>query len=168
MRKHVLILANGFVDDAPRALPTELLTFADPACEMHVLAPVQLTRLQSLCSDLDQPRADAHERLDRILQDMTALGLSATGEIADEDQLLAIEDALAQSNAHAIVVVTHAPDQQNWRERQLIANVARFQLPVKDVLITRDGTVARPLHAERQTTPNGPTRCASRHEHGHR
>jgi hypothetical protein len=166
MRKHVLILANGFVNDAPRALPTDLLTFADPASEMHVLAPVHLTRLQSLCSDLDQPRADAHERLDRILQDMTALGLSATGEIADEDQLLAIEDALAQSNAHAIVVVTHAPGQQNWRERQLIANVARFQLPVKDVLITRDGTIATPSPREPWMTPNDPTRCAASHQHG--
>jgi hypothetical protein len=145
MRKPVLIVANGFVNDAPTALPTELLTFADPHSQMHVVVPAHLTRLQSLCSDLDQPRADAHERLERILQDMTALGLSATGKTADEHQLLAIEDALAQFHAHAIVVVTHVPDQQNWRERQLIANVARFRLPVQGVQITHDGTVAGPL-----------------------
>jgi hypothetical protein len=92
MRKRVLIVANGFVNDAPRALPAELLTFAEPDSEMHVIVPAHLTRLQSLCSDLDQPRADAQDRLDRILQDMTTLGLSATGHTADEDQLLAIEN----------------------------------------------------------------------------
>jgi hypothetical protein len=147
MRKRVLIIANGFVNDASRALPAELLTFAQPDSEMHVLAPAHLTRLQSLCSDLDQPRADAHDRLDRILQDMTTLGLSATGETADENQLLAVEDALAQYHSHAIVVITRIPAQQNWRERQLIANVARFGLPVQGALITRHGTVAGPLGA---------------------
>jgi hypothetical protein len=147
MRKRVLIVANGFVNDASRALPAELLAFAEPDCEMHVVVPAHLTRLQSLCSDLDQPRADAHDRLARILQDMTALGLSATGQTADEDQLLAVEDALAAFHAHAIVLVTRVPGQQNWRERQLIANVARFGLPVQGAVITRDGTVAGPLAA---------------------
>lgn len=147
MRKRVLIVANGFVNDASRALPPELRAFAEPGCEMHVVVPLHLTRLQSLCSDLDRPRADAHNRLDRILQDMTALGLSATGQTGDEDQLLAIEDALAEFDAHAIALVTRVPGQQNWRERQLIADVARFGLPVQGALITRDGTVAAPLAA---------------------
>ena len=145
MRKRVLILANGFVNHASRALPAELLTFAEPDSEMHVVVPAHLTRLQSLCSDLDQPRADAQDRLDRILHDMTALGLAATGQTADEDQLLAVEDALAEFHAHAIVLVTRVPSQQNWRERQLTANVARFRLPVQGAMITRDGTVAGPL-----------------------
>lgn len=147
MRKRVLIVANGFVNDASRALPAELRAFAEPDCEMHVVVPAHLTRLQSLCSDLDQPRADAHDRLGRILQDMTALGLSATGQTGDEDQLLAVENALAEFDAHAIVLVTRVPDQQNWRERQLIADVARFGLPVQGALITGDGTVAGLLGA---------------------
>lgn len=145
MRKRVLIVANGFVNNARHELPAELRTFAAPDSEMHVVVPAHLTRLQSLCSDLDQPRADARDRLDRILQDMTALGLSATGQIADEDQLLAVEDALAQYETDAIVVVTRVRGQENWRERQLVANVARFGLPVQGALITREGTVAGPL-----------------------
>jgi len=145
MRKRVLIIANGFVNDAARALPAELLTFAERGSEMHVVVPAHLTRLQSLCSDLDQPRVDAQDRLEAILHDMTSLGLSASGQTGDEDQLLAIEDALAQHHSHAIVVVAHIPGQQNWRERQLIANVARFALPVHGALIARDGTVAGSL-----------------------
>ena len=78
---------------------------------------------------------------------MTALGLSATGQTGDEDQLLAVEDALAEFDAHAIVLVTRVPGQQNWRELQLTAHVARFGLPVQGALITRDGTVAGPLAA---------------------
>jgi hypothetical protein len=144
MKKRVLILANGFVNDAPRALPAELRTFAEPDCEMHVVVPAHLTRLQSLCSDLDRPRADARDRLARILEDMTALGLSATGETSDDDQLLAVEDALARIRPQAIVLVTRVAGQQNWRERQLI-NVARFGLPVQGALIDRDGIVAGPL-----------------------
>jgi hypothetical protein len=141
MRNRVLIVANGFVNNAPQELPAELLTFAAPDSEMHVVVPAHLTRLQSLCSDLDQPRANARDCLDRILQDMTALGLSATGQIADEDQLLAVEDALAQYDSHAIVVITRVRGQENWRERQLIANVARFGRPVQGALVTGEGTV---------------------------
>ena len=39
MRKRVLIVANGFVNDASRALPAELRAFAEPDCEMHVVVP---------------------------------------------------------------------------------------------------------------------------------
>ena len=145
MRRRVLIVANGFVNDAPQALPAELREFAPADSDMHVVVPMHLTRLQSLCSDIDAPRADAQARLDRILDDMTALGLSAKGTTADEDQLQAIEDALAEFHAQAIVLITRVPDQQNRQERQLIARAARFGLPVRGALITRDGTVAAPL-----------------------
>src|SRR5690242_21479340 len=106
MRRRVLIVANGFVNDAPQALPAELREFAPADSDMHVVVPTHLTRLQSLCSDIDAPRADAQARLDRILDDMTALGLSAKGTTADEDQLQAIEDALAEFHAQAIVLIT--------------------------------------------------------------
>src|SRR5436190_2091889 len=56
MRKRVLIIANGFVNDAPHALPAEVLKFADPDCEMHVVVPPHVSRLQSLCSDVDASR----------------------------------------------------------------------------------------------------------------
>jgi hypothetical protein len=148
MTKRVLIVANGFVNDASRSLPAKLMRFAESDSEMHVVVPAHLTRLQSMCSDLDRPRAEARDRLGRILQDMTALGLSVTGEIADEDQLLAVEDALARHDSDVIVVVTRIPGQQNWRERQLIANVARFGLPVQGALIASDGAVAGPLTCE--------------------
>jgi hypothetical protein len=145
MRKRVLIVANGFVNDASHALPPDVLKFADPDSDMHVVVPPHVSRLQSLCSDVDASRADAGARLDRILQDMTALGLSVTGQTGDEDQLQAVEDALAEFHADAILLVTHVPDQQNWRERQLAAHAAQFGLPVQGALITPDGTVAGPL-----------------------
>jgi hypothetical protein len=145
MSTRVLIVANGFVNDAPRSLPPEVLEVADPYCDLHVVVPPHLSRLQSLCSDVDASRADADARLDRILQDMAAFGLSATGQTGDEDQLRAVEDALAQFHADAIVLITHVPDQQNWRERRLAANAAQFGLPVRGALITRNGTVAGPL-----------------------
>jgi hypothetical protein len=68
-----------------------------------------------------------------------------TGQTGDEDQLQAVEDALAEFHADAILLVTHVPDQQNWRERQLAAHAAQFGLPVQGALITPDGTVAGPL-----------------------
>jgi hypothetical protein len=145
MPKRVLIVANGFVNDAPQALPAELLKFADPDSLMHVVVPQHLSRLQSACTDVDASRADARARLDQILQDMTARGLSATDQTGDENQLHAIEDALAGFHADAIVLVTHISDQQNWRERDLIANARRFGVPVQGAQITRDGTVTGPL-----------------------
>jgi hypothetical protein len=145
MRKRVLIIANGFVNDAPHALPAEVLRCVDPDCDMHVVVPPHVSRLQSLCSDVDAARAGAGACLERILHDMTALGLSATGQTGDEDQLQAVRDALARFHADAILLVTRVPEQQNWRERQLAANAAQFGLPVQGALITRDGTVAGAL-----------------------
>jgi len=58
MRRRVLIVANGFVNDAPQALPAELREFAPADSDMHVVVPMHLTRLQSLCSDIDAPRAE--------------------------------------------------------------------------------------------------------------
>jgi hypothetical protein len=169
VRKRVLIVANGFVNDASHALPGELREFAPPDSDMHVVVPTLLGRLQSLCSDIDAPRADAQARLDRILDDMTALGLSATGSTADEDQLQAIEDALAEFHAHAIVLITRVPDQQNRRERELTAKAARFGLPVGGALITRNGTVAAPSPSDRSPTsipnaesPQNSWRCPTR------
>ena len=65
-----------------------------------------------------------------------------SGHVGDEDQLLAIEDALAQFGADAVVIVGHVRGQDNWHERRVIER-AREQLglPVYAVRITAQGEV---------------------------
>jgi heptaprenylglyceryl phosphate synthase len=62
--------------------------------------------------------------------------------VGDEDQLLAIEDALAQFGADAIVVVGHVPGQDNWHERRVIERAReKLGVPVYAVPITAEGEV---------------------------
>jgi hypothetical protein len=65
-----------------------------------------------------------------------------SGHVGDENQLLAIEDALAQFSADAIVVVGHVPGQDNWHERRVVERAREhFGLPVYTVPITAEGEV---------------------------
>ena len=109
MAHKVLCVANGFVEDAPESLPPEARALLDEADELRVIAPVLTSRLQWLVSDSDGAHVEADERLSRILEDMAGLGYPATGETGDEDQLLAVEDALGRFDADTIVFVVHLP-----------------------------------------------------------
>lgn len=67
---------------------------------------------------------------------------AARGQIGDEDPLQAVADALTVFPADALILSVHAPDVANWRERRFSKKVReRFDLPVTEMLLDRDGRV---------------------------
>lgn len=148
MPRRVLCVANGFVQDAPAALPQEVRDLLEQADELRVITPLLTSRLQWLVSDRDRAQIEADERLSQILADMARVGFPASGGTGDEDQLVAIDDALTRFDADTIVFVIHLPGQENWHERHVMQRAhERFRLPVFGFLITSEGRVADRLDA---------------------
>jgi hypothetical protein len=144
MAFRVLILANGFVQGAPDSFPPDVRKLFDQPHEVRVLVPTRTGRLAWLASDSGPASREAAALVSEILADMQRKGIEhpPSGHVGDEDQLLAIQDALAQFSADAIVIVGHVPGQDNWHERQVIERAReKLGLPVYAVPITAEGEV---------------------------
>jgi hypothetical protein len=144
MAFRVLILANGFVQGAPDSFPPDVRKLFDQPHEVRVLVPTRTGRLAWLASDSGPASREAAALVSEILADMQRKGIEhpPSGHVGDEDQLLAIQDALAQFSADAVVIVGHVPGQDNWHERQVIERAReKLGLPVYAVPITAEGEV---------------------------
>jgi hypothetical protein len=144
MAFRVLIIANGFVQGAPDSFPPDVRKLFEQTHEVRVLVPTRTGRLAWLTSDTGPAKREASALVSEILADMQRKGIEhrPSGHVGDENQLLAIEDALAQFSADAIVVVGHVPGQDNWHERHVIERAReRFGLPVHAIPITVEGEV---------------------------
>jgi hypothetical protein len=151
MAFRVLIVANGFVQGAPESFPPDVRKLFEQPHEVRVLVPTRTGRLAWLTSDRDPATREASGLVSDILADMQRKGIERppSGHVGDENQLLAIEDALVQFSADAIVVVAHVRGQDSWHERHVIER-AREQLglPVYVVPITAKGEVISPPSSE--------------------
>ena len=141
--KRVLIIANEAVADRPAGVPEVVRRQVLEAEEVRVIAPTLTTRLQSWASDIDAAASSADDRMHAIVGSIDASGQPATrGQVGDEDPVQAVADALADFPADALILAVHAPDAANWRERRFAQKVReRFDLPVTEMLLDRDGKV---------------------------
>jgi hypothetical protein len=141
--KRVLIIANEAVADRPAGVPEVVRRQVLEADEVRVVAPMLTSRLQSWVSDIDAAAAEADERMNAITSSIGESGQPAAhGRVGDEDPLQAVADALADFPADALILALHAPDIANWRERRFGEKVrARFDLPVTEMLLDREGRV---------------------------
>ena len=141
--KRVLIIANEAVADRPAGVPEPVRRQVLEADEVRVVAPTLTTRLQSWVSDIDGAASAADERMQAIVGSIESAGQrAAAGNVGDEDPLLAIEDALAEFQADALILAVHTLDAQSWHERGLRERIrARFDLPITEMVLDRDGRV---------------------------
>jgi hypothetical protein len=151
MAFRVLIVANGFVQGAPESFPPDVRKLFEQPHEVRVLVPTRTGRLAWLTSDTGLATREASALVSDILADMQRKGIERppSGDVGDENQLLAIQDALVQFSADAVVVVAHVRGQDSWHERHVIER-AREQLglPVHVVPITANGEVISPPPSE--------------------
>jgi hypothetical protein len=141
--KRLLMIANDLICEGPTEVPEEVRRQVLEADEVRVVAPMLTSTLQSWVSDIDGAALEADERVQAIVNGIRASGQEATrGEIGDENELHAIDDALADFPADALILAVHAPDVANWHEQGFSDQVrARFDLPVTEILLDRDGHV---------------------------
>lgn len=103
---------------------------AGPDADVHVIAPAsKISRLDRLTNAEDDARADATERAEAAIQEMT--GEEVEAHAGDVDPLQAIEDALRTFAADEIIVLTDPDEKANWLEAGLSEKAQdRFSIPL--------------------------------------
>ncbi len=111
--------------------------------EVVVVAPALIGRLGYWTGDDRRSRRDAEERLELCLESLRGSGVEARGTVGDADPLQAIEDALGEFDADAIVVATHSDRRPNWLAHDLVGRARRrFSRPIGHIAAERDPRLA--------------------------
>ena len=105
--KRVLLLTSEDLADA-NEVPEPIRPLIEEAEDIYVIAPTLTTWLQWVATDVDRARVSADKRLRRVFNHMHADGLAPRGTVADENQVVAIADALLEFDADLIVLRLHA------------------------------------------------------------
>jgi hypothetical protein len=135
MSDRILIVANAVITNS-EDLPPAMHSQARAPHELLVVAPIHPTRLQSWCSDTDEAHREAHERLKHISADIGSFRTPPLTQVGDEDQLTAVDDALATFHADACVVINRLPSRRTPRERDVAQRIRdRHGLPTTTLLV---------------------------------
>jgi hypothetical protein len=85
--------------------------------EVRVVVPaVEANPLRHTMGDIDEPRQQAEERLERVLNALGDGDLQVSGEIGDPDPVQAAQDALLKAPADEVLIFEHAEGQTRWYE----------------------------------------------------
>lgn len=108
--------------------------------EVMIVAPaLHENALHFWASDADEAidRAEAVGR--ESLEHLDAAGIPASADTGEGDLMTAVQDALATFDADRIVIFSHAPDEQRYREEIDVDELQeRFGLPVDRAQISAD------------------------------
>jgi hypothetical protein len=134
----ILVVANETLSGA--ALRDEIEhRAAGEDTEVFVVCPALNTKLKTWTSDDDAARAQAHGRLQGMLDALDKGGFKATGDIGDGDPVQALEDGLRVFGADEVIVSTHPPGRSHWLERDVVERSReRFDVPITHVVVDLD------------------------------
>ena len=114
----------------------EQLLSRTPRPELRIAAPVLISRVKYVMSDIDTELTNANRRLDDSLAWAKAQGFEATGCVCADGPLVAIEDALRDFAADEVLISTHPPERSNWLEAGVVDRARReLDLPVTHVVV---------------------------------
>jgi hypothetical protein len=134
-KRHVLVVASEPL--AGDELVRELGRGED--VELDVLAPILASRAHYWASDVDDEREEARRRLEASLAWAAGHGLTAKGEVADPDPLVAIEDELRDFGADEVIIVMHRRERAGWLAHRMLAHLNReLDIPVREVLVEEE------------------------------
>lgn len=135
----VLVVANQTVGG--RALLEEIRNRCKGRSALIRVVTPALTssKLDHWTSDTDEALREARARLESSLEAIGSAGLTAEGDVGDQDPMVAIEDALADFPADEVIVSTHPPGRSKWLERGVVEESrAQLDLPVTHVVVDLD------------------------------
>ncbi len=144
-RRRVLVVANRTLQEED--LADILRDRAERGDELHVVAPILVSRTRYFASDVDRELAEAHERLETALAWANAAGWEASGKVGDPNVALgAIEDELRLFAADEILISTFPEGKSNWLETGIVRRLREeLDIPVTHVVVDADRSwVAEP------------------------
>lgn len=108
--------------------------------ELRIVAPILVSRVRYLASDVDREIEEAHERLAAALVWARSEGIHASGKVGDPNVALgAIEDELRLFAADEVLISTYPPGLSNWLETDIVERLEEeLDIPVTHVVVEPD------------------------------
>lgn len=126
--------------------PIEQLQSGGDGVEVRVVVPaVEASPLEHTLGDIDHPRKQAEERLERVLRHLRDGNVEVSGEVGDPDPVQAAQDALLKAPADEVLIFEHCESQAQWYENGLLERAQEsIEPPLRMVFLeSADG---RPDH----------------------
>lgn len=145
--RRVLVVANRTLQDED--LAAILRRRGAQGAELRIVAPILVSRVRYIASDVDQELRDAHARLAAAIAWAHDAGLQASGKVGDPNVALgAIEDELRAFAADEIVISTYPPGRSNWLETGIVEQL-REELDIPVTHVVAEGSARAPVPAQR-------------------
>lgn len=108
--------------------------------ELRLVAPaVEATAFRHTLGDIDEPKVEAKQRLQRSLEALRASGIDASGEVGDPDPVQAAEDALRERPADEVLIFERTGGNARWFEDGLFEKAKEnLEPPLRMVVVEAD------------------------------
>jgi hypothetical protein len=105
--------------------------------EVRVVVPaVEASPFRHTMGDIDEPKKQAEERLERNLSLLRGSGMEVSGEVGDPDPVQAAQDALLKGPADEVVIFEHPEGEAEWYEKGLYERAQEsIEPPLRLVLL---------------------------------
>jgi hypothetical protein len=115
--------------------------------EVRVVVPaVEASPLRHTLGDIEEPRKQAEERLERNLAMLRDSGVQVSGEVGDPDPVQAAQDALLKGPADEVLIFEHAEGQAEWYEKGLYERAQESIEPPLRLIVMETGGDRSPDH----------------------
>lgn len=111
-----------------------------------VIPAVEASPFRHTLGDIDEPKKQAEERLERNLKLLQQGGLKVSGEVGDPDPIQAAQDALLKGPADEILIFEHAEGEAEWYEKGLYERAQESLEPPLRLIILEGGDARHSDH----------------------
>jgi hypothetical protein len=146
MTRHVIAILT---DNLHGSEPVEqILAHTDSdGVELRIVVPaVEATAFRHTMGDVDEPRGQAEERLERALGSLRERGIEVSGEVGDPDPVQAAQDALLKAPADEVLIFEHSGEQSKWYEQGMLERAQEGIEPPLRVVMVETGDDEHPDH----------------------
>lgn len=117
--------------------------------EVRVVVPaVEASPFRHTMGDIDEPKQQAEERLERNLKLLREGGsqVSVSGEVGDPDPVQAAQDALLKGPADEVLIFEHPEGEAEWYEKGLYERAQESIEPPLRLVVLQSGDAQHPDH----------------------
>jgi hypothetical protein len=134
--------------------------------EVRMVAPaVEINPLHHTLGDIDEPRAEAKERLNSVVAKVRAAGLEDVSfEVGDPDPVQAAQDALLARPSDRILIFAHADDDKAWYEGDLWKHAEDSLEPPLKLIVVDGGADGAEHVVDTETSSAGLSNTDAGHE----
>lgn len=144
-RRVIAILTDNLHGSEP---VEQILANADrDGVDLRIVVPAtEANALRHTLGDIDVPKHEAEERLERALQTLRREGIEVSGEVGDPDPVQAAQDALLKAPADEVLIFEHCDEQSKWYEEGLLEKAQEGIEPPLRVIAVETGDDEHPDH----------------------